>query len=400
MKPQMVVLLVDALGWELAWRDPSLAPGLTERRRLETILGFSSGALPTLFTGRMPAEHGRWLMYRRAAGNSPFAGFDWLRLAPARVRRSWRVGRALHALVRRRGVRGYFDLYEVPRPLLAEFDLAERDDIFAPGGLPVDSLWDALERRGVRWSSWDWRTPEAVNFAALERQVEEGAGDFLFCYTAGLDAALHREGSAGPGVAAWLTRLGALINRLEAAGARRGAAPWIYLLSDHGMVDVEGTVDVMGRLAALPVRWPEDYLVFLDSTMARFWWRDRAVRDRVRAALADEPAGRWLEDGELEREGCRFPAREYGDDVFLLAPGKLLLPSFMGSQPVRAMHGYSPTHPDMAALLWSNRPLAEGVRHLAHVRGFLESELDARDPGSVTAAAADGSRPARVGGAS
>ena len=402
MKPQMVVLLVDALGWELAGRTPDLAPGLPHRRRLETILGFSSGALPTLFTGKLPAEHGRWLMYRRAVGRTPFAGFQWLRLAPGRARRSWRVGRALHALVRRRGVRGYFDLYEVPRPLLAEFDLAERDDIFAPNGLPIDSLWDTLVRRRVSRVSWDWRTPESGNFAALERHVAEGAGELLFCYTAGLDAALHREGSNGVGVKAWLARLAALLGRLEAAGASRGAVPWIYLLSDHGMVDVDGTVDVMGRLAALPVRWPTDYLAFFDSTMARFWWRGASARAQVRAALAAEPAGRWLDERELEREGCRFAGREYGDDVFLLDPGRLMVPSFMGSGPVRAMHGYAPSHPDMAALLWSNRPLATDVGHLTHVRGFLERELDARD-GADDAGRPDGVlggvRPARTGGA-
>jgi hypothetical protein len=374
----MVVLLVDALGFELAGRTPGLAPGLPHRRRLETILGFSSGALPTLFTGRRPSEHGRWLMYRRAAGATPFAGFEWLRMAPRRVQRSWRVGRALHGLVRRRGVRGYFDLYDVPRPLLAEFDLAERDDIFAPGGLPVDSLWDALARRGARRVSWDWRTPETANFAALERHVAGADGDFLFCYTAGLDAALHREGSGGPGVRAWLARLAALIDRLEAAGARRGEPPWIYLLSDHGMVDVTRTVDVMGRLAGLAVRWPGDYLAFFDSTMARFWWRNAAAREAVRAALAAERAGRWLNEGELEREGCRFAGHDYGDDVFLVEPGCLIVPSFMGAHPVRAMHGYAPSHPEMAALLWSNRPVPPEVRHLTDVRGFLERELDAR----------------------
>jgi type I phosphodiesterase/nucleotide pyrophosphatase len=397
----MVVLLVDALGWELAGRTRDLAPGLPQRRKLDTILGFSSGALPTLFTGKLPAEHGRWLMYRRAMGPTPFAGFGWLRLAPGRIRRSWRLGRVLHRLVRRRGVGGYFDLYQVPRPLLAEFDLAERDDIFAPQGLPLDSLWDALARRGVHRVSWDWRTPETANFAALEHHVATGVGDFLFCYTAGLDATLHREGSSGAGVRAWLDRLAALIGRLEQAGARRGAAPWIYLLSDHGMVDVEGTVDVMGRLAALPVRWPADYLAFFDSTMARFWWRGSAARDQVRSALAADSAGRWLDEGELEREGCRFAGHEYGDDVFLLDPGRLMVPSFMGSEPVRAMHGYSPSHPDMAALLWSNRPLPLEVRHLADVRGFLERELEARaaasgpaDPTVATAA-----RPASAGGA-
>jgi hypothetical protein len=133
----------------------------------------------------------------------------------------------------------------------------------------------------------------------------------------------------------------------------------------------------MGRLARRSVRWPDDYLGFFDSTMARFWWRTRGARERVREALPDGPDGRWLDDAALEREGCRFAAREYGDDVYLLAPGRLMVPSFMGSSPVKAMHGYDPAHPDMAALLYSNRPVPESVRHLRDVRGWLESELDA-----------------------
>jgi hypothetical protein len=392
----LVVLLVDALGWELAQRTPALAVGLAhtlpERRRLETILGFSSGALPTLFTGRLPCEHGRWLMYRRARAGTPFSGFGTLGLLPGRMQRSWRLSRALHALVRGRGVRGYFDLYEVPRPLLERFDLAERDDIFAAGGLPADSLWDALARRGIPWASWDWRTPEAANLASLEHHLATGREEFLFCYTPVLDAMLHREGSEAVAVRGWLAGLAALVTRLVVAGERRGATPWLYLLSDHGMVDVTAQVDIMGRLATLPVRWPRDYLAFFDSTMARFWWSDRAVRERVRDALAAVPGGRWLDDAELECHGCLFPDREYGDDVFLLDPGRLLVPSFMGSRPVRAMHGYDPSHPDMAALLWSNRPIGPEVRHLTDVRAFLERELDA--------ARAERPAPARLKGAS
>ena len=46
MKPVMVVVLVDALGWTLAQREPGFAPALPLRRPLATTLGFSSGALP------------------------------------------------------------------------------------------------------------------------------------------------------------------------------------------------------------------------------------------------------------------------------------------------------------------------------------------------------------------
>jgi len=373
----MVVLLVDALGWELAEKHGRFAPSLPHRRKIETILGFSSGALPTLFTGRMPEEHGRWLMYRRAQGETPFRGFGALRLLPERVQRSGRLARLLTRTVARRGVRGYFHLYEVPRWLLAEFDLAEREDPFAPGGLPGDSLWDHLERRGVRWRRWNWRTPEDQNLAALARQLAEGDEDLLFCYTAELDTLLHVEGSRGAGVQARLERYPEWIETLEREAARRGERLWVYLFSDHGMVDVTRTVDVAARLRALPVRWPRDYLVFLDATMARFWWRGEKARALVREALDREPHGHWLDDATLAREGARFPNREYGEDLFLLAPGAMVVPSFMGTSPLKAMHGYDASHPDMAAGLWSNRPLPDGVRHLRDLRGFLESELEA-----------------------
>ena len=64
--------------------------------------------------------------------------------------------------------------------------------------------------------------------------------------------------------------------------------------------------------------------------------------------------------------------------LFLLEPGALLLPSFMGRGPLAAMHGYDPAHPDMAGILAANRPLPADVTHLAHLRRFLERELDAR----------------------
>jgi hypothetical protein len=376
MKRRMVVLLVDALGWELASRTPGFAAGLAQRRRLETVLGFSSGALPTLFSGRLPVEHGRFLMYRRRSGKSPFDGFGALRWLPARVRRGPRLAHLLRRIVSARGVHGYFHLYDVPRELLSEFDLAERKDVFAPGGLTVDSLWDALERRGTPWAGRNWRTTEAENLAWLERETASGGKPFLFLYTADLDALLHREGSAGAGVRHALARYDALVARLLADAAARGEELWLYLLSDHGMVDVTAHEDVIDRLDPLEMRRPRDYLAFFDSTMARFWWRHPGAREAVRRALVGA-RGRWLDDDALERAGARFAGREYGEDLFLLDPGVLMVPSFMGANPLAAMHGYDPAHPEMAALLWSNRPVPDSVRHLTDVRSFLERELNA-----------------------
>jgi len=377
MKPVMVVVLVDALGWTLAGRTPGFAPALPERRALDTVLGFSCGALPTAFTGRPASEHGRWLMYARARGRGVFHGFGALRALPARVRSSRRMTRLLDRVVTARGIKGYFNLYEVPREELPEFDLPERDDIFTAGSLPVDSLWDALERKGVAWRGWNWRHPEAEARAQALEELASGRLDLLFLYSAVLDARLHHEGSRGAGVKACVSEWSAWFDAAAAAAARGGREPWLYLCSDHGMVDVRATVDVMARVDALPWRRGRDYVAFYDSTMARFWWRDAGARDAIVGALAAEPRGRWLSKSDLAREGAAFADARFGDDVFLLEPGALLVPSFMGHAPVAAMHGYDPAHPDMAGILAANRPLPADVTHLAHLRGFLERELDA-----------------------
>jgi predicted transcriptional regulator len=379
VKPAIVVLFVDALGWRLAGSRPGFAASLEHRREIATVLGFSSGALPTAFSGRPPREHGRWLMYRRAGeGPTPFSGFERLAWLPPRLRRSWRLGQWLTRLVERRGVRGYFNLYDVPRDELAAFDLAEKDDLFAPGGLPVDTLWDSLQRRGARWRGWNWRTHEDESLRAVLARLEHGEEDFLFVYTADLDALLHREGTSGAGVRSRLARYDAWIHDAFAAAGRAGRPLWLYVCSDHGMVDVTLHVDVMSRLSGLAVRRGRDYVAFFDSTMARFWWRTPAAREAVRAALAAESRGRWLTDAELAAEGADFPGHDYGDDVFLLAPGVLMVPSFMGARPVAAMHGYDADHPDMTAFLASNRPLPGSVRRLADLRGLFEDALDAQ----------------------
>ena len=378
MKPVMLVLFVDALGWRLAGSRREFAEPLTQRREIATILGFSSGALPTIFTGRLPREHGRWLMYRRAKGSTPFAGFGALKLLPPRLRRSWRLTRALTAAVAHRGVHGYFNLYEVPRDELPSFDLAERDDIFRPGGLPGDSLWDSLQRRGVRWQGWNWRTPEKTALEQAIAHLRAGEDDLLFVYTADLDALLHHEGSQGAAVQARLARYDAWVREAFAAAQAAGRPLWLYLCSDHGMVDVIEHVDVMARVDRLPFARGRDYLAFYDSTMARFWWRTPAAREAIHAALAAEPRGRWLNADELRAEGADFAHAEYGDDVYLLRPGALLVPSFMGSRPVAAMHGYDAAHPDMTAMFATNRALPPEVCHLTDLRAFLERELDAQ----------------------
>ena len=79
-KPLSIYVLVDALGWEVIRGRAFLDDVLTDRRWLTTILGYSSGAIPTLLSGRTPSQHGHWNLFYRAPERSPFR---WTRaLAP------------------------------------------------------------------------------------------------------------------------------------------------------------------------------------------------------------------------------------------------------------------------------------------------------------------------------
>lgn len=393
--PRVVILLVDALGWDAVQGssgEPWLGDLLPHRRPLETILGFSSGAIPALLTGRWPRENGRWLMFARARGETPLSVAAWFARLPSRLRRSHRVGRLLHRLVARR-VRGYFSLYEIPWRRLPYFDLPERRDLYAPQAVPGHPTWfDDWAARGLAVRVWDWRSPEEANggsFVAACGERPADRPDVLFWYTHGQDALRHRHGNAAPEVTDHLRRLGERLRRGIAAARSAGGEPWVYVFSDHGMTDVRFHADVAAAVREAAERVGEaqregsGWLAFHDSTLSRFWWLDARARERARPAilerLRDLGGGRWLELADLERYGVDFADRRFGEDIFLLDPGGLVVPSYMGAAPVRGMHGYRPEEPTSRAIALSNRPLPNGLRHVVEVRSHLLEEWDRLD---------------------
>jgi Type I phosphodiesterase / nucleotide pyrophosphatase len=336
-RPVTLVFLVDALGWEIAEHFNFGRDHFATRAPLGTVLGYSAAAIPSLLSGCTPAEHGSWAMFRSAGAGGVFSSLRWIPPLPHAV--DWRARQWIRRwLDRRRRVHAYYDLYEIPTHLLHYFDVAQTGDPFRPGGLKRETVFDSMQAQGIRYRLWDYRSAEAENFRAAEAALAEPL-DVLFVYTAELDALMHRVGIFHPSVGA---RLGAYTSFLEAM--RRGARAHdvdleVVLLSDHGMTDVTDTVDVWNGLERRGLRAGRDYVAFFDSTMARSWGGGRAA-----AAMSDVigDKGRHLDAPQLRAFGCHFPGGEYGDDIFLAHPGVLIVPSFMGSRRIAAMHGYHP----------------------------------------------------------
>ena len=373
----LIILVVDALGAELAESSRFLIDRLPYRQRLRTILGYSAAAIPSLLTGQWPREHGHWCLYFRARprSNSPFTGAATLARLPAPLANRWSVRRRLADWwSRKAGIRGYFGLYDVPYRELADLDYIERKDTWAAGTFAGGSFVDDLERAGVRSFVSDWRVPDEAKLdAALERERTDPAQVYLL-YLTEIDARQHAHGSRGRPV---LTRLVDYRPKLDAllAGSERRGVTRLAVVSDHGMTDIHTILDPGPVLLRTGLRDGPDYRVFLDSTFLRFWCDRPDVVERIVESIGNTPGLSIVTSTEQRREGIDFEDDRYGSIIALADPGVLICPSYMGRSPLAGMHGYTPNDVASDAMLLAEEPPHSPLASILDLRGHFCSMM-------------------------
>lgn len=375
--PLSIYVLVDALGWDVLRGRPFLDDLLVERRWLVTILGYSSGAIPTLLSGMTPSQHGHWNLFYRDPARSPFRWTRPLAGLPRPLVEN-RVSRRLLKMAARRasGYRGYFSLYDYPVAHLAEFDLTEKRDIYQPGGLDCRSIFDDMTEAGISYECYNYHGHTDAEILALAPERAAHADTrVLFLYLSGLDHHLHYHVHEPDSVTSMLAWYEAGLRRVWEAATWAGREVRLFVFSDHGMTPIRWTYDLRRDVQALGLRVPGDYLPAYDSTMARFWvWNDRA-RAALTGLLEDHPCGTLLSQTELQRLGVWFDDDRYYQMLFLMKPGMLLSPSDMGTVRFAGMHGYHPSEPTADAVLLATVPVDKAVDHITGVRGVLLEDL-------------------------
>jgi hypothetical protein len=378
MKPPLsIYVLVDALGWELIRSRPFLDDVLVEKRWLVTILGYSSGAIPSLLSGRYPGQHGHWNLFYLAPDRSPFRWTRPLRRLPGPLIENPLARRMIKRASRRlSGYSGYFSIYDYPVAHLAHFDLTEKRDIYQPGGLDCRSIFDELRDAGIRYECYNYHAHTDAEILALAPgRAAESEARVLFLYLSGLDSYLHLHVHEPDGVTAQLAWYEAGLRRVWDAATRARDDVRMFVFSDHGMTPVRWTYDLARDVATLGLRVPDDYLPAYDSTMARFWvWNDRA-RQRLLDLLADHPCGQLLDRAELARLGVWFEDGRYYHLLFLMKPGVLVCPSHMGTFRFAGMHGYHPSEPTADAVLLATTPIDRSVDHITRVYDVILDDL-------------------------
>ena len=353
-----ISVFIDAFGWELLERHSFLDDLLVTKAPLQTVLGYSSTCIPTILTGAPPREHGHFAFFRYTPDASPFGHLGRLLGAlPAFVEerarvRHW-ISRGLQAIF---GWDGYFQIYNTPFEHLEFLDYSEKRDLYMPFGINggQKTLFDRLHDKGVPFHVSNWRLSEEANLSRLARALDGADIEFAYLYLAAMDGLLHAEGTGSAQVAvkvAWYERK---LRDIVALAHRRYRDVVLSVFSDHGMTDTRETSNLMLRVEALDLRYGLDYAAVYDSTMARFWFMTERARRRIVALLTTEDRGRVLAHSELVELGVDFENHEYGELIFLMDPGVLICPSFMGRQPIAGMHGFHPNDKDSVAMFASS----------------------------------------------
>lgn len=362
-----IFLFIDALGWKIVNDYGFLTDLLPYRKKIDMQFGYSSSAIPTILSGKTPAEHGHLGLFRFAPESSPFKNISrlaWL-FKPASF---WNRGRVRHHLSKLLkkfyGFSGYFQLYRMPVWKLKYVDYCEKRDLFIANGMEnIANLHDTLSSKGVNFHISDWHLSDTKNYLAARKAIEDGK-NFLFVYTASFDGVLHDNINNETVIKTKLNEIRTEIENLYQKAVDYAEEVHFTVISDHGMTPLAGTVDIMSKMEKSGLVFGRDYGACFDSTMARFYYLNEKAEGVISEIMKEFPGHFLSRDEEIKYRIYRTD-RAFGDAIFLLDAGIQIVPSDMGGKPLNGMHGFIPENEHSFAAILSNTVLPENMIHVA-----------------------------------
>ena len=370
-----IFVLIDALGWEYLKNRDFLNDLLPYRGPLKTVLGFSSGAIPTILTGQWPSVTGHWNLFYYDPQGSPFRWLKYFAWIPDSILNHRVTTKILKEMGRH--LLGLGPLFEccVSPSVLRWFNWVEKRNIYGYGGISgAQSIFDRLKQKGIPhkiYTYHEWTDAQIVELA--QKDIASNAGTFYFLYLSEMDMFLHthcKDQARLDERIAWYERQ---LRKVYACARAVDPTATFTVLSDHGMTPVDNHYDLMKEVASTGYKLRKDYLAVYDSTMARFWFFNAEARRDITAVLERTPCGRILSEAELRSLGVFFEDRRFGEVIFLLQPGWIFSKSdFNGPQWKPAgMHGYDPGDRYSDAVFLSNEEPPSRMQTIADVHPLM-----------------------------
>jgi len=271
--------------------------------------------------------------------------------------------RALRRLIKRIAMRRYpsptLSTARAPFHLLKYFSFPMQCRMDEPRFVKSDAVFDHLLKAGRRWIYHGSPNHKVDLYSVIKRVEQElfPGIEFAFFHVGDLDRAGHRYGPDSQVIKEILQKIDKGIKRIWEIAKKCFEEGHLVIMGDHGMMEVRRHLDIWSELKKLPVRLEKDYLMFLDSTMARFWFFSKKAEELITDLLNNIDNGHILSQGEKDKYHLNYSHNKFGDIIFLVDPGVLIFPNFYQKRKsVKGMHGYAPETPEQQSALLIHSP--------------------------------------------
>jgi len=370
IEPLVLFIQVDALRHDyMKLEDSPVLIDLTKKgitASIKPTFGFEPDA--AYIAGLHPNESDGGVQFWYDPSGSPFLFLGgWTRvlnLLPDLPDRALR--RLVKRIARPRCMSPTLSTARIPFYLLKYFDFPMQCRMDGSEFVNANSIFDLLRKAGRKWLYHG--TPDyKVDLDSIIARVEKDLSlpiDFAFFHIGDLDRVGHKYGPESVEIRAALKNVDKGIKRIVKVAKERFEEVHLIIMGDHGMMEVRNHLDIWSELKKLPVKLEKDYLVFLDSTMARFWFFSDRAEKLIVDMLDNVEGGHIISQEEKDRYHLNYSHNKFGDIIFLVDPGVLIFPNFYQSRkPVKGMHGYAPETPEQQSALVIHSPKVQVLKN-------------------------------------
>ena len=248
---------------------------------------------------------------------------------------------------------------KVPLNLLKYFGFPMKYTAEQPGFVRGRTVFDLLRNERRAWLFHCYPNNKVDIKSALQRvdEVLFPPCSFAFVHIGNLDLIGHRYGPESKDIKKTLLTIDKGIKCIYNIAKERFKEVHLVIMGDHGMMQVNQHLNICSELKKLSIKLEKDYLVFLDSTMVRFWFFSEIAEKLIVDLLNKVEGGHILRQDEKDKYHLNYHHNKFGDIIFLVDPGVLIYPNFyQNKKPVKGMHGYAPETPDQQSAILIHSP--------------------------------------------
>ena len=363
---RVLTVFIDGLKPESTEYMPFL--NTLNKRRIKTELGYSNPCHASMYSGVYPNKHLIWFIWKYSPGTSPFKWLKKIRIniLPHNIYTKYICYKITNFFYKNNtSAFGLPFLWYMPITHWSYFDVVENKFWDEPNFLEkYPTIFEILKNNNIDYENI------GLMKGALNKSTEliknhnfDRIKPWTYLFIGDIDPLSHEYGQNSFEVKTKLKEIDDILAKIYNTYEKQFGDFCFMLFSDHGHIMIKDKVNLYSFFRSQDSSL-KDYIHFIDSNYARFWFRNEKERREVSRILSNmDDKGFILTEDDLKRYNVDMPDNRYGDLIFYLDvpyvfdQGNIFVMGKERSDTGKyiSFHGYLPDHPDSDGVFISNK---------------------------------------------